>query len=90
MLDPHTALKALHKAMAAEVIKCVLKQGGLEEALMQLVARIGCDDITIVAELSPAGVVSLLQVWSTYAHLALGKALTRIKPSSIVTRPHAT
>ena len=48
--------------MAAQQAVCVLQQGGLGEALIQLVARIGLDDITIATELSPAGVVSLLQV----------------------------
>ena len=66
--------------MAAQQAVCVLQQGGLGEAVVQLVARIGLDDATVAAELSPAGVVSLLQVWRTYAHPALGKALTLIRP----------
>ena len=58
-----TLLWGIGKAMAAQQAVCVLQQGGLEEAVVQLVASIGVDDMTVAAELSPAGVGSLLQVW---------------------------
>ena len=58
--------------------------------MIQLLARIGLDDITVAAKLSPAGVVSLLQVDHRMRTQHWAKTLHQSGPCSDARLDHAS